>query len=73
MPITRGERKRAEVEMRAEGESDEEVGSIYTVDGEFEEGIATFGDVLAAVDKSLPSRPVYDGDRLTVRLKPVGG
>ena len=58
MPIERGRPVKAEVSIGAEFE--DEPGSTYAVDGELEEGIATFGDLFAAVDPRLQRLGLFD-------------
>ena len=63
----------AEIAVVAAYEDDEAAHSVYAVDGELEEGVATFGDLFEKAELCLRRLPFAAGDKLIVRLQPVGG
>ena len=63
----------AEIAVVAAYEDDEAAYSVCAVDGEPEEGVATFGDLFEKAELGLKRLPFAAGDKLIVRLQPVEG
>ena len=63
----------AEIAVVAASEDDEAAHRVCAVDGELEEGVATLGDLFEKAERCFKRLPFAAGDKLLVRLQPVGG